>query len=41
MKRVGLQFKVRKDRLAECKEYCQCIWQEFKPPLKEKQWTLI
>ena len=38
MKRVGFQFKVRQDRLAEYKEHHKHVWQEMLDELRETGW---
>jgi len=38
MKRVGFQFKVRKDRLAEYKEHHKNVWPEMLEALRETGW---
>ena len=38
MKRVGFQFKVRQDRLAEYKEYHKRVWPEMLDALRETGW---
>ena len=38
MKRVGFQFKVRPDRLAEYKEQHQHVWPEMLDALRETGW---
>jgi len=38
MKRVGFQFKVRQDRLAEYKEHHQHVWPEMLAALREAGW---
>jgi L-rhamnose mutarotase len=38
MKRIGFQFKVRKDRLAEYKEQHQHVWPEMLAALRESGW---
>ena len=38
MKRVGFQFKVRKDRLAEYKEHHKQVWPEMLQALHEAGW---
>lgn len=38
MKRIGFQFKVRTDRLAEYKEHHQHVWSEMLDALREAGW---
>ncbi len=38
MKRVGFQFKIRSDRLAEYKEQHQHVWPEMLQALREAGW---
>jgi L-rhamnose mutarotase len=38
MKRVGFQFKVRRDRLAEYKEHHEQVWPEMLDALRETGW---
>ena len=38
MKRIGFQFKVRQDHLAEYKEQHQHVWQEMQDALRETGW---
>lgn len=38
MKRVGFQFKVRPDRLAEYKEHHKNVWPEMLVALRETGW---
>jgi len=38
MKRVGFQFKVRQDRLAEYKEHHKHVWPEMLQALRESGW---
>jgi L-rhamnose mutarotase len=38
MKRVGFQFKVRQDRLAEYKEHHKHVWPEMLEALRETGW---
>ena len=38
MKRVGFQFKVRQDRLAEYKEHHKQVWPEMLAALRETGW---
>ena len=38
MKRVGFQFKVRQDRLAEYKEHHKNVWPEMLAALRESGW---
>lgn len=38
MKRVGFQFKVRKDRLEEYKEHHKNVWPEMLDALRETGW---
>jgi L-rhamnose mutarotase len=38
MKRVGFEFKVRQDRLAEYKEQHQHVWPEMLDALRETGW---
>ena len=38
MKRVGFQFKVRSDRLAEYKERHKSVWPEMLAALRETGW---
>jgi len=38
MKRVGLQFRVRQDRLAEYKEHHKYVWPEMLDALREAGW---
>jgi L-rhamnose mutarotase len=38
MKRVGFQFKVRQDRLAEYKEYHKHVWPEMLEALRDAGW---
>ena len=38
MKRVGFQFKVRQDRLAEYKQHHQHVWPEMLEALRETGW---
>ena len=38
MKRVGFQFKVRPDRLAEYKEHHKNVWPEMLEALRESEW---
>jgi len=38
MKRVGFQFKVRQDRLAEYKEHHKRVWPEMLAALRETGW---
>ena len=38
MKRVGFQFKVRHDRLAEYKEHHKQVWPEMLDALRETVW---
>ena len=38
MKRIGFQFKVRPDRLAEYKELHRHVWQEMLDALQETGW---
>jgi len=38
MKRVGFQFKVRPDRLAEYKEHHKNVWPEMLESLRESGW---
>lgn len=38
MKRVGFQFKIRKDRLAEYKELHKQVWPEMLQSLRESGW---
>lgn len=38
MKRIGFQFKVRQDRLAEYKEHHQHVWPEMLQALREAGW---
>jgi len=38
MKRVGFQFKIRKDRLAEYKELHKRVWPEMLQALRESGW---
>jgi L-rhamnose mutarotase len=38
MKRVGFQFKVRQDRLAEYKEYHKQVWPEMLEALRATGW---
>ena len=38
MKRIGFQFKVRQDRLAEYKEQHKHVWQEMQDALRETGW---
>jgi len=38
MKRVGFQFKVRQDRLAEYKEHHKNVWPEMLEALRETGW---
>jgi L-rhamnose mutarotase len=38
MKRVGFQFKVRQDRLAEYKEHHKKVWPEMLAALRETGW---
>jgi L-rhamnose mutarotase len=38
MKRVGFQFKVRQDRLAEYKEHHENVWPEMLDALRETGW---
>ena len=38
MKRVGFQFKVRQDRLAEYKEHHKHVWPEMLDALREAGW---
>jgi L-rhamnose mutarotase len=38
MKRVGFQFKVRQDRLAEYKEHHKHVWPEMLEALHETGW---
>ncbi len=38
MKRVGFQFKIRPDRLAEYKEHHKAVWPEMLQALREAGW---
>ena len=38
MKRIGFQFKVREDRLAEYKEHHKHVWPEMLEALRETGW---
>jgi L-rhamnose mutarotase len=38
MKRVGFQFKVRQDRLAEYKDHHKRVWPEMLDALREAGW---
>jgi L-rhamnose mutarotase len=38
MKRVGFQFKVRKDCIAEYKEHHKHVWPEMQAALRESGW---
>ncbi len=38
MKRIGFQFKVRQDRLAEYKEHHKQVWPEMLDALRETGW---
>jgi L-rhamnose mutarotase len=38
MKRVGFQFKVRQDRLAEYREHHKNVWPEMLAALRETGW---
>lgn len=38
MKRVGFQFKVRRDRLAEYKEHHKNVWPEMLEALRQTGW---
>lgn len=38
MKRVGFQFKVRQDRLAEYREHHKNVWPEMLDALRETGW---
>ena len=38
MNRVGFQFKVRRDRLAEYKEHHKSVWPEMLDALRETGW---
>jgi L-rhamnose mutarotase len=38
MKRVGFQFRVRQDRLAEYKEHHKHVWPEMLDALREAGW---
>ena len=38
MKRIGFQFKVRQDKLAEYKEQHQHVWPEMLSALREAGW---
>jgi len=38
MKRVGFQFKVRQDRLAEYREHHKHVWPEMLEALRETGW---
>jgi L-rhamnose mutarotase len=38
MKRVGFQFKIRQDRLAEYKELHKQVWSEMLQALRESGW---
>jgi L-rhamnose mutarotase len=38
MKRVGFQFKVRKDRLQEYREHHENVWPEMLAALRETGW---
>ncbi len=38
MKRVGFQFKVRQDRLAEYKEQHKHVWPDMRAALRETGW---
>lgn len=38
MRRVGFQFKVRQDRLAEYKEHHKNVWPEMLEALRETGW---
>ena len=38
MKRIGFQFKVRKDRLGEYKEQHEKVWPEMLDALRETGW---
>ena len=38
MKRVGFQFKVRRDRLEEYKEHHKRVWPEMLDALREAGW---
>ena len=38
MKRVGFQFKVRNDRIAEYKEHHKHVWPEMLAALRETGW---
>jgi len=38
MKRVGFQFKIRKDQLAEYKELHKQVWSEMLQALRESGW---
>ena len=38
MKRIGFQFKVRPDRLAEYKEYHKSVWPDMLAALRESGW---
>jgi len=38
MKRVGFQFRVRQDHLAEYKEHHKHVWQEMLDALRETGW---
>lgn len=38
MKRVGFQFKIRKDRIAEYKDFHQRVWPEMLEALRESGW---
>ncbi len=38
MNRVGFQFKVRRDRLAEYKEHHKSVWPEMRQALQDAGW---
>jgi L-rhamnose mutarotase len=38
MKRIGFQFKIRPDRLAEYKEFHKQVWPEMLAALREAGW---
>jgi L-rhamnose mutarotase len=38
MKRVGFQFKVRQERLAEYKEHHKHVWREMRDALRASGW---
>jgi len=38
MKRIGFQFKIKQDRLAEYKEHHQHVWPEMLDALREAGW---